>query len=100
MKTGHGLQALLLAGLLALAGAGPAFAAAGSPGGPPPAITEQTIYKFCPQAGCTDGANPFYGSLLMDSAGNLYGTTQFGGTHSFGTVFKLAPNGTGWTETR
>jgi len=38
--------------------------------------------------------------LIFDAAGNLYGTTQFGGAHSFGTVFELAPNGHGrWKET-
>jgi uncharacterized repeat protein (TIGR03803 family) len=37
-----------------------------------------------------DGANPSAG-LIMDSAGNLYGTTHYGGSSSKGTVFKLAP---------
>src|SRR5260370_42094863 len=35
----------------------------------------------------------------MDGSGNLYGTTEFGGSHHEGTVFKLAPSGSGWTET-
>jgi len=35
-----------------------------------------------------DGASPFAG-LIQDAAGNLYGTTQNGGTFNFGTVFML-----------
>jgi len=30
----------------------------------------------------------------LDAQGNLYGTTTEGGTHFWGTVFKLAPDGT------
>lgn len=42
-------------------------------------------------------------SLIFDTAGNLYGTTQYGGDgdRNFGgggTVFELTPNGSGWTE--
>jgi uncharacterized repeat protein (TIGR03803 family) len=33
----------------------------------------------------------------MDSSGNLYGTTVFGGAGSAGTVFELSPSGGGWT---
>ncbi len=36
----------------------------------------------------SDGSEP-YGSLLMDSSGNLYGTTPDGGTSGLGTVFEL-----------
>lgn len=36
--------------------------------------------------------------LIMDSAGNLYGTTQVGGP-GYGTVFELSPSQGGWTET-
>jgi uncharacterized repeat protein (TIGR03803 family) len=31
--------------------------------------------------------------LLLDAAGNLYGTTYAGGTHSHGAVFRLDPSG-------
>lgn len=50
-------------------------------------------------AGGTDGASP-YAALLMDAAGNLYGTTSAGGGASgcfgngCGTVFKIDPKGT------
>lgn len=55
-------------------------------------IVEQLLYSFTGNSG--DGASP-HASLLRDSAGNLYGTTANGGTNNFGTVFKLAPNGSG-----
>lgn len=44
-------------------------------------------------AGGSDGASPF-GALVADRKGNLYGTTQQGGTSDAGTVFKIAPDGT------
>lgn len=46
----------------------------------------------------SDGKHPF-ANLLMDSAGNLYGTTRDGGASGNGTVFKLTPGTTGYTET-
>jgi uncharacterized repeat protein (TIGR03803 family) len=61
---------------------------------------EAVLYSFCPQGGfCTDGAEPFAG-LIIDAAGNLYGTTREGGTYGdLGTVFELTPQaGGGWTE--
>jgi uncharacterized repeat protein (TIGR03803 family) len=54
--------------------------------------TESILYSF--QGGASDGENPYAG-LLLDSGGNLYGTTLGGGGGGFGTVFKLAPNGSG-----
>jgi uncharacterized repeat protein (TIGR03803 family) len=32
--------------------------------------------------------------VIRDSAGNLYGTTYYGGAYGAGTVYKLAPDGT------
>jgi uncharacterized repeat protein (TIGR03803 family) len=45
----------------------------------------------------TDGFTP-YGTLAFDKTGNLYGTTSFGGAFNYGTVFKLTPSASGWTE--
>ncbi len=52
-------------------------------------ITFNPLYSF---TGGNDGANPISG-LVADSAGNLYGTTQFGGTNDTGSVFKITPSG-------
>lgn len=47
----------------------------------------------------SDGAYPM-GSLIMDGAGNLYGSTNGGGsTYNGGVIFKLSPTKTGWKET-
>ena len=46
-----------------------------------------------------DGHFPYLGSLVFDSAGNMYGTTSEGGTFNQGTVFELSRSGDGnWTE--
>jgi uncharacterized repeat protein (TIGR03803 family) len=50
------------------------------------------VYNFCSQANCSDGASPVAG-MIADAAGNLYGTTLFGGANN-GTVFRIAPDGT------
>jgi uncharacterized repeat protein (TIGR03803 family) len=44
-----------------------------------------------------DGGLPQAG-LIADSSGNLYGVTSEGGSHAFGTVFKLTHSATGWEE--
>jgi uncharacterized repeat protein (TIGR03803 family) len=51
-----------------------------------------TLYSFCSAPNCTDGEQPYAG-VIMDSAGNVYGTTVGGGSASYGTVFKLDPSG-------
>ena len=53
------------------------------------AQTVNTLYNF---TGGSDGAHP-YGGLVLDAAGNLYGSTQKDGPHGTGTVFKLTPAG-------
>ncbi len=52
--------------------------------------TESVLFSF---GGKVDGGNP-QSVLIMDGAGNLYGTTASGGGHAMGTVFELSPTGT------
>lgn len=73
----------------------------GGPGG------AGTVYELTPSNGSGDFSvlysfTAVYGSrapLLMDQAGNLYGTTVNGGTYGYGTVFKLTPSDGGWNYT-
>jgi uncharacterized repeat protein (TIGR03803 family) len=59
-----------------------------------------TVYKLGRKGALTvlhsfagpDGAGPSFGDLLMDTKGNLYGTTIQGGFFGYGTVYKLARN--------
>ena len=47
-----------------------------------------------------NGDQPLYGPVIFDQAGNLYGTTQFGGGYNdWGTVWEASPSGSGWSET-
>lgn len=46
--------------------------------------------------GATDGANPYAG-LIQGSDGTLNGTTYLGGTNGYGTIFQMAPDGSGYT---
>jgi len=56
---------------------------------------ETVLYSFSAGGG---GIQPNSG-LVFDAVGNLYGTTQLGGTHESSTVFELSPAlGGGWTE--
>jgi uncharacterized repeat protein (TIGR03803 family) len=61
--------------------------------------TESVLHSFVYND--ADGWYPLVG-VILDSAGNLYGTTEFGGTsggtYGGGTVFKLSPSGGTWTE--
>lgn len=56
--------------------------------------TETTLYDF---TGGTDGQNPPAG-VTLDSAGNLYGTSSFGGVYGNGAIYKLSHSASGWTE--
>jgi uncharacterized repeat protein (TIGR03803 family) len=51
--------------------------------------TETVLYSFCSLSGCADGETPGIAPLVRDAAGNIYGTTTFGGAHMWGTVFEL-----------
>jgi uncharacterized repeat protein (TIGR03803 family) len=58
---------------------------------------ETVLYQF---AGGTDGEFPA-SDLILDASGNLYGTTEEGGTDGVGTAFELSPgSGGSWTETQ
>lgn len=62
--------------------------------------TETVLYNFTGTEGGTDGGLPAPG-LIADSRGALYGTTQSGGQHQNGTVFRLSPPshpGGAWNE--
>jgi uncharacterized repeat protein (TIGR03803 family) len=70
----------------------------------PPAVqggpwTEHLLHSF-PGGTSSDGSGPGPG-LIFDLAGNLYGTTGFGGLYNGGTIFQLRPpaqQGGPWTE--
>ena len=58
--------------------------------------TETLLYSF---GGVTHDPNDPSTGLVMDASGNLYGSSGLGGAHSEGSIYKLTPSGTGWTET-
>jgi uncharacterized repeat protein (TIGR03803 family) len=55
-----------------------------------PSGTLTTLYRFCDISGC--GAHP-QAALVQGTNGNLYGTTEQGGAHGYGTVFQITPSG-------
>jgi len=57
--------------------------------------TKSVLYDF---NDAQDGESPS-GALLIDDRGNLYGTTFFGGSANYGTVFELSHTDNGWTKT-
>ena len=62
--------------------------------------SESILYNFL---GGADGNGP--GSITLDGAGNIYGTTTSGGNQEChnqvgcGTIYELTPSGSGWTKT-
>jgi uncharacterized repeat protein (TIGR03803 family) len=54
-----------------------------------PAGVESILFSF---TGAGDGTIP-ESTLILDAEGNLYGTTQAGGEHGDGTIFKVTPQG-------
>lgn len=58
--------------------------------------TLTTVYRFCAQMYCPDGARP-QAALVEGTDGNFYGTTLLGGAYCFnqrcGTVFSVTPSG-------
>jgi uncharacterized repeat protein (TIGR03803 family) len=53
-------------------------------------VAEDVLYDFCADSGCSDGGSPYAG-LVMDKAGNLYGTG--------GVAFELSQAATSWDDT-
>ena len=60
---------------------------------------EHVLYSFCSKSNCADGQYPLYGGVVVDRAGNVYGTTENGGAYQGGVVFEISPGQSGWTET-
>jgi len=67
---------------------------------------EKVLYSFGTTSPTSDGASPFAG-LIVDTTGNLYGTTTYGGSPNClidlgvdgcGTVFELVKSSSGYTE--
>ncbi len=52
---------------------------------------EKILHSF---TGLSEGGAPV-APLVFDSLGNLYGTNSAGGSHEYGAVFTLVPDGTG-----
>ena len=71
-----------------LSGSGTAFEIIPPPTGST-VWTKKILHNFADDA--SDGGLP-ENSLILDTRGNLYGTTYFGGKHGHGTVFELSPN--------
>jgi uncharacterized repeat protein (TIGR03803 family) len=70
----------------------PGIAGAGSVFEITPQGRLKTLHSFCPQGGnCADGGFP--NALVQGSNGDFYGTTNFGGAHDHGTVFKISAKG-------
>ncbi len=58
---------------------------------------QETVLHSFPGNGFSDGAIPG-GTLLMDAAGNIYGSTSQGGPYNKGVVYELAHSNGAWSE--
>jgi uncharacterized repeat protein (TIGR03803 family) len=56
--------------------------------------SETVLYRFL---GGTDAWEP-NGPIVIDRSGSIIGSSGFGGSRNDGAVFKLTPNGSGYTE--
>src|SRR5271154_3630033 len=72
-------------------GCGTVFELTPEPGG---TWTPQILHRFLG----TDGYL-IYAGVVLDAAGNLYGTAATGGTNNYGVAYELSPGANGWTET-
>ncbi|MBV9570405.1 MAG: hypothetical protein JO056_04100 [Alphaproteobacteria bacterium] len=54
-----------------------------------------SVHEFCADETCLDGARPAAG-VIMDASGMLIGTTQDGGAHQAGVIFRVRPDGTNY----
>ena len=79
MRIGHGRRHRPLAHVFMLA-AGALIAATLAPRSGAAEYNEQTLYRFCSETDCADGAQPYAG-LIMDGAGVQPGLTR--GRRSF-----------------
>lgn len=50
------------------------------------------IHSFCDEGVCPYGAEPAAGRIQA-ADGDFYGTTEIGGAHGGGTIFKITPTG-------
>jgi uncharacterized repeat protein (TIGR03803 family) len=55
--------------------------------------TTTSLYSFCSQPNCADGAYPLSG-LIPDKSGGFYGTAEEGGSSGCGVVYALTRDGT------
>jgi uncharacterized repeat protein (TIGR03803 family) len=76
-------------------GSGTAFEMTKGSGG----FTLSTLVKFGVESGFSTAPSGPSGALIADSAGNLFGTTPYGGEYGAGTVFELVKGAGGYTVT-
>jgi uncharacterized repeat protein (TIGR03803 family) len=81
-----------LYGTTSAGGTGPCYKGCGAIFKVTPHGDLTVFYSFCLQSNCVDGEEP-YGGLILAPDGNFYGTTGYGGTYGYGTVFKITPGG-------